>query len=211
VERVRVLIADDHPLFRDGTARAIAAWPELEVVGQAADGRAALDQIRTLRPDVALLDLRLPGIDGLAIVAAVAADDLPTRILVLSAFDDEEIVYRAIEAGAVGFLTKEADSEELARAVLQASRGGTVLGPDLAAAVASQIRQRSRTQQPMLTDREREVLGLLCEGLSAPQIGQRLYLSTATVKTHLAHLYAKLEVSDRAAAVAVALRRGLVA
>src|SRR5579862_4160335 len=114
MDRVRVLIADDHPLFRDGTARAIAAWPELEVVGQAADGRAALDQIRALRPDVVLLDLRLPGIDGLAIVAAIAADDLPTRVLVLSAFDDEELVYRAIEAGAVGFLTKEADSEELA-------------------------------------------------------------------------------------------------
>src|SRR5690348_14194791 len=100
MERVRVIIADDHPLFRDGTARAISAWPELEVVGQAADGRQALELIRQTRPDVALVDLRLPGVDGMAIVAAVAADDLPTRVLVLSAFDDEELVYRAIEAGA---------------------------------------------------------------------------------------------------------------
>jgi two-component system nitrate/nitrite response regulator NarL len=210
VARVSVLIADDHPLFREGTARALSGWPEIEVVGQFADGIAALEGIRASAPDVALVDLRLPGVDGVGVATQVAQDNLPTRVLILSAFDDEAVVYRALEAGAAGYLTKESDSDELARAVLHAARGGTVLGPDLAAAVASQIRERGRADLPLLTEREREVLTLLCDGLSAPQIAQRLFLSTATVKTHLAHLYAKLDVSDRAAAVAVALRRGLV-
>ena len=207
---VRVLVADDHPMYRAGTVRAIAAWSELEVVAEAGDGVAALELIRSTTPDVALVDLRLPGLDGFGIAAAVERDGLATRVLILSAFGDEELVYRAIEAGAVGYLTKDAGADELARAILHASRGGTVLGPELASAVASQIRERARTDIPVLTDREQEVLALLCEGLSAPQIAERLFLGTATVKTHLAHLYGKLGVSDRAAAVAVALRRGML-
>jgi two-component system, NarL family, nitrate/nitrite response regulator NarL len=197
-------------MFRDGTARAIAAWPELEVVGQTGDGNDALEQIRALSPDVALVDLRLPGIDGVGIATAAKLEGLSTRVLILSAFTDEQLIYKAIEAGAVGYLTKDSSADELARAVLHASRGGTVLGPELAGAVANQIRERARTDLPVLTDREREVLVLLCEGLSAPQIGQRLFLGTSTVKTHLAHLYEKLGVSDRAAAVAVAMRLGML-
>jgi two-component system nitrate/nitrite response regulator NarL len=208
---VRVLVADDHPMFRAGTVRAIAAWSELEVVAEAGDGVGALALIRKATPDVALVDLRLPGLDGFGIAAAVAKEGLATRVVILSAFDDDELVYRAIESGAVGYVTKDAGADELARAILHASRGGTVLGPELAAAVASQIRERARTDIPVLTDREQEVLALLCEGLSAPQIAARLFLGTATIKTHLGHLYAKLGVSDRAAAVAVALRRGMVA
>jgi two-component system nitrate/nitrite response regulator NarL len=207
---VRVLVADDHPMYRAGTVRAIAAWSELEVVAEAGDGVAALELIRSTTPDVALVDLRLPGLDGFGIAAAIDQEGLATRVLILSAFDDEELVYRAIEAGAVGYLTKDAGADELARAILHASRGGTVLGPELASAVASQIRERARSDVPVLTDREQEVLALLCEGLSAPQIAERLFLGTATVKTHLAHLYGKLGVSDRAAAVAVALRRGML-
>jgi two-component system nitrate/nitrite response regulator NarL len=180
------------------------------VVAEAADGSAALELIRSTRPHVALVDLRLPGLDGAAIAAAVEHEGIATRVVILSAFDDEELVYHAIESGAVGYLTKDASGDDLARAILHASRGGTVLGPELAGAVASQIRERARTDVPVLTDREREVLALLCDGLSAPQIAERLFLGTATVKTHLAHLYGKLGVSDRAAAVAVALRRGMV-
>ena len=179
-------------------------------MAEAADGVGALELIRSTTPDVALIDLRLPGLDGFDIAAAVAAEGLATRVLILSAFDDEELVYRAIEAGAVGYLTKDAGADELARAILHASRGGTVLGPELASAVASQIRERARSDVPVLTDREQQVLALLCDGLSAPQIAERLFLGTATIKTHLAHLYGKLGVWDRAAAVAVALRRGLV-
>jgi two-component system nitrate/nitrite response regulator NarL len=208
--RVRVLVADDHPMFRAGTIRAVGAWSELEVVAEAGDGAAALELIRSTAPDVALVDLRLPGIDGFGIAAAVKREGLPVRVVILSAFDDEEFVYRALESGAVGYLTKDADGDALARAILHASRGGTVLGPELAGAVANQIRERARTDIPVLTDREREVLALLCEGLSAPQIAERLFLGTATIKTHLAHLYGKLGVSDRAAAVAVALRRGML-
>jgi two-component system, NarL family, nitrate/nitrite response regulator NarL len=197
-------------MFRDGTARAIAAWPELQVVAQAGDGHDAMELIRSLKPDVALVDLRLPGIDGVGIATTAKLEKLSTRVLILSAFTDEDFIYRAIEAGAVGYLTKDSSADELARAVLHASRGGTVLGPELAGAVANQIRERARTDLPILTDREREVLALLCEGLSAPQIGQKLFLGTSTVKTHLAHLYDKLGVSDRAAAVAVAMRLGLL-
>jgi two-component system, NarL family, nitrate/nitrite response regulator NarL len=197
-------------MFRDGTARAIAAWPELQVVAQAGDGHDAMELIRSLEPDVALVDLRLPGIDGVGIATTAKLEKLSTRVLILSAFTDEDFIYRAIEAGAVGYLTKDSSADELARAVLHASRGGTVLGPELAGAVANQIRERARTDLPILTDREREVLALLCEGLSAPQIGQKLFLGTSTVKTHLAHLYDKLGVSDRAAAVAVAMRLGLL-
>ena len=197
-------------MFRDGTARAIAAWPELEVVAQTGDGNDALEQIRALGPDVALVDLRLPGIDGVGIATAAKLEGLSTRVLILSAFTDEHLIYKAIEAGAVGYLTKDSSADELARAVLHASRGGTVLGPELAGAVANQIRERARTDLPVLTDREREVLVLLGEGLSAPQIGRRLFLGTSTVKTHLAHLYEKLGVSDRAAAVAVAMRLGML-
>jgi two-component system nitrate/nitrite response regulator NarL len=197
-------------MFRSGTVRAVTAWPELELVAEAGDGAIALDLIRSTTPDVALVDLRLPTIDGFGIATAVKQEGLATRVMILSAFDDEELVYRAIESGAVGYLTKDTSEDELARAILHASRGGTVLGPELAGAVAHQIRERARTDIPVLTEREREVLTLLCEGLSAPQIAERLFLGTATIKTHLAHLYGKLGVSDRAAAVAVALRRGMV-
>ena len=154
--------------------------------------------------------MRLPGLDGAEIAAAVTRDGLSTRVLLLSAFSDEQIVFRALEAGAAGYLTKESTRDEIARAALAVGRGGTVLAPELAAGLASQIRQRGLGDTPILTKREREVLVLLCDGKSAPQIASQLFLGTTTVKSHLGRLYEKLGVSDRAAAVAEAMRRGLI-
>ena len=210
MDRVRVLVADDHPLFREGVARAIKEWPELELVAEVADGREALDLIRAELPHVAVVDMRLPGLDGAEIAAAVTRDGLSTRVLLLSAFSDEQIVFRALEAGAAGYLTKESTRDEIARAALAVGRGGTVLAPELAAGLASQIRQRGLGDTPILTKREREVLVLLSDGKSAPQIASQLFLGTTTVKSHLGRLYEKLGVSDRAAAVAEAMRRGLI-
>jgi two-component system nitrate/nitrite response regulator NarL len=208
VPRVRVFIADDHPVFREGLVRAVGARSEMELAGEAVDGRAALDAIQAAPPEVALVDLRLPVLDGIAIVRAVVRDTLPTRVVILSAYDDAELVWAALEAGAAGYLTKDARREEITDAVLAAARGETVLAPALAGALAGEVRRRAGT--PILTSREREALDGLARGLSAPAIARELVLSTATVKTHLQHLYEKLGVSDRAAAVAEAMRRGLL-
>jgi two-component system nitrate/nitrite response regulator NarL len=208
VPRVRVFIADDHPVFREGLVRAVAARAEMELAGEAVDGRAALDAIQAGLPEVALVDLRLPILDGIAVVRAVVRDGLATRVVILSAYDDAELVWAALEAGAAGYLTKDAKREEITDGVLAAARGETVLAPSLAGALAGEVRRRAGT--PVLTSREREALDGLARGLSAPAIARELVLSTATVKTHLQHLYEKLGVSDRAAAVAEAMRRGLL-
>jgi two-component system nitrate/nitrite response regulator NarL len=208
VEHIRVLIADDHPVFREGLVRAVASRAEMELAGEETDGRAALDAILRDPPDVALVDLRLPGLDGIAIARAVVREKLPTRVVILSAYDDAELVWAALEAGAAGYLTKDARREEITDGVLAAARGGTVLAPSLAGGLAGEVRRRAGS--PVLTTREREALDGLVRGLSAPAIARELVLSTATVKTHLQHLYEKLGVSDRAAAVAEAMRRGLI-
>ena len=210
MKRATVLVADDHPLFRTGVVRAVESWPELELVAEVADGRGALALIQQLEPSVAVLDLRLPDLDGIEITHAVRRDTLPTRVLLLSAFADEALVYRALEAGASGYVTKDATQEEIARAIHAVSLGRMHIAPELAGGIARQIQVRGQSAGPMLSERERQVLELLCEGLSAPQIGERLFLGTSTIKSHLSRLYEKLGVSDRAAAVAAAMRSGLV-
>jgi two-component system, NarL family, nitrate/nitrite response regulator NarL len=210
VERYRVLVVDDHPLFRDAMVRLLRSWAEVEVIGEAASGRAALERIRADPPDVAVVDLRMPDVDGVQLCAAVERDGLETRVLIVSGYDDDELVYAALEAGAAGYVPKDAPREEVARAVLAVAHGEMAIAPRLAGGLASQIRLRRERAGPLLTDREREVLALLAEGRSAPEIGRTLFLATSTVKSHLAHLYEKLGVSDRAAAVAEAMRRGLI-
>jgi two-component system nitrate/nitrite response regulator NarL len=208
--RVRVLVADDHPVFRDGIVRAIEERPELSLVGVATDGRAALEQIREAEPDVALLDIKMPGLDGSRVLRALQRDGVPTKVLFLSAFGDPALVYEALEGGAAGFLSKDAERTAICEAVERAARGETVLSPGLESGLAGQIRLRAHDDRPVLTPRERQVLALLAEGRSAPDIARDLILSTTTIKTHLGHLYEKLGVSDRAAAVAEAMRRGLI-
>lgn len=210
MERITVFVADDHPLVRDGIVTALRSDPSLEVVGAGGDGRDALARIRELKPAVALVDLKMPGLDGTELARAVAREALETKVVVLSAFTDSAIAYRALERGAAGFISKDADARLVCEAVRAAHRGETVLSPEVQSGVAKEIRLRGRRDQPALSNREREVLTLTAEGLSAPAIGERLFLSTATVKGHLQNVYEKLGVSDRAAAVAEAMRQGLL-
>ena len=206
-----VLIADDHPLFREAIARVIAERSDLELVAEAADGRAALEKIRELQPDVAVIDVRMPKLDGSDVLVALREEGLPTNVVFLSAFLDAKTVYDAVAAGAKAYLSKEAETDEIVTAILAAARGETILGPEVQTGLAEQIRFREENEsRPRLSDREHEVLKLIADGLSAPEIGERIHLSTATVKTHLQHLYEKLGVSERAAAVAEGMRRGLV-
>jgi two-component system nitrate/nitrite response regulator NarL len=209
--RTTVLIADDHPLFREAIARVIEARPDLELVAEAEDGRAALEKIRELSPDVAVIDVRMPGLDGSEVLVTLREEGLPTNVVFLSAFLDAKTVYDAVAAGANAYLSKEAGSDEIVEAIAAAARGDTILGPEVQTGLAEQIRFREENDaRPRLSEREHEVLRLIAQGLSAPEIGERIHLSTATVKTHLQHLYEKLGVSERAAAVAEGMRRGLV-
>lgn len=210
-QRLRVQVTDDHPLYRESLARAIRGRPELELVGEASDGRHALEQIRELEPDVAMLDVELPELSGLQVLNAVIREGLETRVLLLSGRAAGEAVYEAISTGAGGFLLKVAGGEVICDAIAAVARGETVLAPELQTGLAGELRLRAEPdERPALSSRERDVLRLLAEGLTAPSIARQLHLGTSTVKTHLQSLYRKLGVSDRAAAVAEAMRRGLL-
>ncbi|WP_304610470.1 response regulator transcription factor [Mycolicibacterium sp. 018/SC-01/001] len=209
-ERVSVVVGDDHPMFRDGMVRALQSSGTIEVVAEADDGTAALAAIREHRPQVALLDYRMPGMDGAAVAAAVVRDALPTRVLLISAHDESAIVYRALQDGAAGFLPKESTRSELVNAVLDCAKGRDVIAPSLAAGLAGEIRRRAEPDVPTLSPREREVLVLIAGGASIPAMAKELFLAPSTVKTHVQRLYEKLGVSDRAAAVAEAMRRKLL-
>lgn len=206
---VRVVVADDHPFYRDGVARGLTQRG-ISVVAEVGDGRGALEAIRRERPDVALVDYAMPDVDGLGVVRAVVRDELPTRVVLLSAHTDSAVVFQAIEEGAAGYLAKDAPRSEIVTAVRDVARGRTVLPPELAAGLAGEIRLRAQPQRPALSERERQVLAAFARGLSVPQVAAELFLGVSTVKTHTQRLYEKLGVSDRAAAVAEAMRRGLV-
>jgi two-component system nitrate/nitrite response regulator NarL len=208
--RVRVYVADDHPVYREGLVRAIRERPDLELVGQGSDGREALPEIRKVEPDVAVLDVRMPGLDGMEVLNAIKRDDLSTRVVFLSAYVESDLVYRAIAMGAGAYLSKEADRAAIFDAVAAVARGEAFLSPEIQTGLTAQIRMRERSGRPVLTPREREILRLTADGHSAPEIANELHVSPATVKTHLQSLYEKLGVSDRAAAVAAAMRRGLL-
>jgi two-component system nitrate/nitrite response regulator NarL len=205
-----VFVADDHPLVREGLVRALADQPSLELVGSAGDGREALEGIRRIQPDVALLDVKMPELDGIAVVRALQRDESPTRVVFLSAYVDSAVAYRALAEGAVGFLSKEASASAVCEAIVAAHRGETVMSPEVQGGIAEEIRLRAAPERIALSPREREVLALIADGMSAPDIAKRLHLSPATVKGHLHGLYEKLGVSERAAAVAEAMRRGLI-
>ena len=205
---IRLLIADDHPVVRDGLSGMFAAEPEFEVVGEAADGAEAIGLAQALRPDVILMDLQMPGVNGLAAIAELAKRGVAARVLVLTTYDTDGYVVPAIEAGATGYLLKDAPRDELLRAVRAAAAGQSVLAPS----VASTLMNRVRTPPPpaVLSPRELEVLGLVAAGNTNREAAAHLFISEATVKTHLLNIYAKLEVPDRASAVAEGFRRGLL-
>jgi two-component system, NarL family, nitrate/nitrite response regulator NarL len=212
VRSTRVLLADDHPVYLDGLAAAVERASDLELVGSCRNGEEALNRIREDPPDVAVLDLRMPRLTAHAVLAALAADGpLPCPILVLSVHVDGDEVHECISLGASGYLAKDADRSEICDAIRSVVRGRTVLSEAALSSMASELQQR-RTTDPglLLTGREAEVLHLLATGASAPEIAAQLHLSQATVKTHLHNMYAKLGVSDRAAAVAEGMRRGLI-
>ncbi|MDL9947449.1 response regulator transcription factor [Gordonia sp. ABSL11-1] len=207
---VTVVVVDDHPFFRDGVSRGLTQSGRVRVVGEAGDGATGLDVIRREQPDVAVVDYQMPGMTGVDVAHAVARDGLATKVLVLSAVTDGPIVFRALEEGASGYLSKDADRDEIVGAVTRVAKGETVVPPQLAAGLAGEIRMRSRSDAPVLSERERQVLNGFARGLSIPQLAAELFIGSSTVKTHTQRLYEKLGVSDRAAAVAEAMRRGLL-
>jgi len=204
---IRLLVVDDHPVVRNGLRGMLAGDPDFEVVGEAADGAEALVLAETTQADVVLMDLRMPTMDGVTAIGRLRAAGVPARVLVLTTYDTDSDVVPAIEAGATGYLLKDAPREELFRAVRAAARGEAVLSPSVATRLLGQVRSPAR--EP-LSQRELEVLGLIASGHNNREAAAQLFISEATVKTHLLHVYAKLGVKDRAAAVAAAFERGLL-
>ena len=209
---IRLLIADDHPVVRDGLSNMFARDPEFEVLGEAADGSEAVRLAQALQPDVILMDLRMPRMDGLTAISELARRGVPARVLVLTTYDTDSHVLPAIEAGATGYLLKDAPRDDLLRAVRAAAHGEAVLSPSVAARLMSQFRSPGlgAPAPGPLSQRELEVLELVAAGSTNREAAARLFISEATIKSHLLNIYGKLGVSDRAAAVGEAYNRGLL-
>ncbi|MFF7182991.1 response regulator [Streptomyces sp. NPDC008121] len=206
--KLRILVGDDHPVYRDGIVRLFG--PIANVIAQVANGRDALGVIRTQKPDVAVLDYRMPHLDGAQVASVVHREELPTRVVILSAFDDSAMVYRAMQDGVAGYLTKDSSAQRIVDTVFACARGETVLPEDLTSGLVQEIRQRADQTMPALTEREREVLSMIANGNSVPQISRAIFLAPTTIKSHVQRVYEKLGVSTRGAAVAEAMRRGLL-
>lgn len=207
MDMIRILIVDDHPVVREGLAGMLDGQADFVVVGMAEDGKTAVTQHEALTPDVSLVDLRMPGLDGVGAIAAIKAREPAARILVLTTYDSDADILRAIEAGATGYLLKDTPREDLFRAIRAAARGESVLAPAVAARLMTRMRAPAEEN---LSAREIEVLELVARGASNREAGKALHISTATVKTHLIHIYSKLNVSDRTSAVTTALERGII-
>jgi two-component system nitrate/nitrite response regulator NarL len=207
---ITVVVVDDHPFYRDGVSRGLSMSGRIRVVGEADDGRTGLELIREREPQVAVVDMQMPDLTGLDVVRAVVRDGLPTRVLLLSAFTDAAIIYESLQEGAAGYLPKDTSRADIVAAVDRVAKGHVVVPPALTEALVGQIRSRNTSDEPVLSPREREVLLAFAEGTSIPQLAAQLYLAPSTVKTHALRLYQKLGVSDRGAAVAEAMRRGLI-
>jgi DNA-binding NarL/FixJ family response regulator len=204
---IKVVLVDDHPVVRVGLRGMLEAADDLRVVGEAGSGDEALTLVAAVAPDVVLMDLRMPGTDGVAATALIAERFPAVRVLVLTPYDTDTDILRAIEAGATGYLLKDTPIGTLVDAIRAASRGETVLAPPVAARLVTQMRRPSFEQ---LTPREVEVLRLVARGLSNVDIGRELFIGEATVKTHLLRAFAKLGVNDRTAAVTAAISRGII-
>jgi DNA-binding NarL/FixJ family response regulator len=213
---IRVVVADDQALVRGGFRLILQTQPDIEVVGEAADGREAVARAREQRPDVVLMDIRMPGMDGLEATRRLMTTQNPPRVLMLTTFDLDEYVYDALRAGASGFLLKDVRPEQLAEAVRAVAAGDTLLAPAITRRLVEQYLRRpppgARTPLGLgeLTDRELDVLRLVARGKSNQQIADTLFLGESTVKTHLTHLFAKLGLRDRAQAVVLAYESGLI-
>ncbi|MER3442621.1 response regulator [Calidithermus chliarophilus] len=206
MSRIRILIVDDHPVVRAGLAGLLSSQPDFEVVGEAGNGVEALNMLERLNPDVVLMDLRMPGMDGVSTIRRMRGQ-YKSQVLVLTTFDTDAEIVQAVEAGATGYLLKDVPREELFRAVRLTAKGEAVLSPPIAARLLGRMRSPSEDH---LSNRELEVLGLVAKGFSNKEIAKRLHISEATVKTHLLHTFGKLGVDDRTAAVTAALERGIL-
>jgi DNA-binding NarL/FixJ family response regulator len=204
---LRLLVVDDHPVVRMGLVAMLSEHEDFEVVGEAADGAEAVALAAALAPDVVLMDLRMPGMDGTEATARLRASTNPPAVLVLTTYDTDADIVRAVEAGATGYLLKDAPRATLADAIRRSARGETVLAPPVVAKLANRMRAPIG---PTLTDRESEVLQCVARGLSNAQVGRELHIGEATVKTHLLRTFEKLGVTDRTAAVTAAYRAGLI-
>jgi DNA-binding NarL/FixJ family response regulator len=204
---IRVLVVDDHPVVRSGLVGMLDAEPDVEIVGEAGDGEEALVRVAALRPDVVLMDLRMPRLDGAGATARIVAEHPASRVLVLTTYDTDADIVRAVEAGATGYLLKDTPRVQLLEAVRSAARGETVLAPSVAGRLLSRMRA---PQTETLTPREVQVLAGVAQGLTNAEIGRQLIIGEATVKTHLLRAFAKLGVDDRTRAVTVAMERGLL-
>jgi DNA-binding NarL/FixJ family response regulator len=206
---IRVIVADDHPIVRSGIVGLLDLDPGVEVVGQASDGAEAVALAADLRPDVVLMDLRMPGVSGIEATSRLTAELPGVRVLVLTTYETDDDILGAIEAGASGYLLKAAPHEEIVAGIRAVAEGHTVLAPSIAATLVTRMRTE-RAERPQLTPRELEVLRLVAAGRSNPEIARELFIGEATVKTHLIHVFEKLGVSDRTRAVTLALELGLL-
>ena len=204
---IRLIIADDHPVVRAGLQGMLSGQPDLELVGEASTGEEAVRLTAQLRPDVVLMDLRMPGMDGVTATGQIQTQFPQTHVLVLTTYDTDADILRAVEAGATGYLLKDAPRETLYRAIRATARGESILSPVVATRLLGQMRAPA---EEALSVREIEVLSCVARGASNKEIARQLHISEATVKTHLIHIFGKLGVSDRTEAVTTALQRGIL-
>lgn len=207
MDKIRLLIVDDHPVVRDGLRGMLESQADFEVAGEAGDGREAVSLVEDLEPEIVLMDLRMPEMDGVAALLEIKKIKPQVQVLVLTTYDSDADILPAIEAGAAGYLLKDSSREELFDGIRAASQGETVLAPTVAARLVGRMRGSAEEQ---LSSREVEVLQLVADGNSNGEIAQQLHISQATVKSHLVNIFGKLGVSDRTAAVTAALRRGIL-
>lgn len=207
MEKIKILMADDHPVVRAGIRGMLETQPDFEVVAEAENGREAIDQIEKIKPDVVLMDLRMPEMDGVEAIGKIKEKYPSINILVLTTYDTDADIVRAVEAGATGYLLKDAPREELFRAVRGTAKGETVLAPVVAARLMGKVRDHG---EQALSAREIDVLMLVARGASNQDVAEKLHISTATVKSHLIQIYQKLGVSDRTAAVTTAIEHGII-
>ena len=212
MEAVKILIVDDHTVVRDGLSAILGRQEDFIVVGEAANGLEAVERAKDLQPDVILMDLRMPELGGVEAMGRIREENLDVKFIVLTTFDNDEHIFHAIEAGAKGYLLKDASREELFQAVRAVQRGESLIQPGVAAKVLERFAQLSRqaTGADLLSERELEVLRLMAKGAANKEIAASLSISESTVKTHVANIFQKLEVNDRTGAVTQAIQRGII-